>query len=150
MSLEDKINQDYIAAMKARDTARSSALSFLRAQIKNVKVDKRIDKVPDEEVLAVIKRQIKQRLDSIKQFEDGGRGDLAEKEKSEMVLLQVYLPAQMPQEQLKVIVEQAIKDTQAASVKDLGKVIKEVVLKAAGKADNQAISTLAKEYLMRM
>src|SRR5689334_14750623 len=98
MSLEAKISQDYITAMKARDSFRSSVLSFLRAQIKNVQIDKRIEKVADEDVLAIIKKQIKQRQDSITQFKAGGRVDLAEKEEQEMVVLQSYLPAQVSSE----------------------------------------------------
>ena len=84
MSLEEKIGQDYVQAMKARDSFASSVLSFLRAQIKNVKVDKRLEAVPDEEVRTVIKKQVKQRQDSITQFKAGGRADLAEKEEKEM------------------------------------------------------------------
>ena len=79
MSLEDKIGQDYVQAMKARDSFTSSVLSFLRAQIKNVKVDKRLETVPDEDVISVIKKQAKQRQDSITQFKAGGRIDLADK-----------------------------------------------------------------------
>jgi len=101
MSLEEKIGQDYVQAMKARDSFTSSVVNFLRAQIKNVKVDKRLEAVPDEEVIAVIKKQVKQRLDSISQFKAGGREDLAEKEEKELAILRKYLPAEMPVEQLK-------------------------------------------------
>src|SRR5665213_3029612 len=91
MSLEDKISQDYVQAMKARDSFSSSVLSFLRAQIKNVKVDKRLEQVSDEDTISVIKKQVKQRQDSITQFKAGGRTDLAEKEEKEMVILKNYL-----------------------------------------------------------
>ena len=109
MSLEDKISQDYVQAMKARDSFTSSVLSFLRAQIKNVKVDKRLEKVPDEDVIGVIKKQAKQRLDSITQFKAGGRMDLAEKEEKELVILKKYLPPEMSADQLKNIVEEVIR-----------------------------------------
>src|ERR1700691_2254967 len=102
MSLEDKISQDYVLAMKARDSFASSVLSFLRAQIKNVKVDKRLEQVPDEEVISVIKKQVKQRLDSIAQFKAGGRTDLAEKEEKELVVLRNYLPPEMSGEKLNI------------------------------------------------
>src|SRR5271169_5541016 len=108
MSLEDKIGQDYVQAMKARDSFTSSVLSFLRAQIKNVKVDKRLETVPDEDVIGVIKKQVKQRLDSITQFKAGGRTDLAEKEEKELVILKKYLPPEMSTEQLKNIIEEVI------------------------------------------
>src|SRR5580698_11299225 len=111
MLLEDKISQDYVQAMKARDSFRSSVLSFLRAQIKNVKVDKRLEQVPDEEVISVIKKQIKQRQDSISQFTSGGRTDLAEKEEKELVILKKYLPAEMSAEQLKKIVDEVVAST---------------------------------------
>ena len=85
MLLEEKINQDYVLAMKARDSFTSSVLSFLRAQIKNVKVDKRLEQVPDADVISVIKKQAKQRQDSITQFKAGNRADLADKEEKELV-----------------------------------------------------------------
>ena len=149
MSLEEKINGDYVVAMKARDQERSSCLNFLRAQIKNIKIDKRIETVPDEEVLAVIKKQIKQRLDSIKQFTDGGRPELAAKEASEMGILKSYLPEEMSIESLKAIVDAVIKETGANSIKDMGKVMKEVLTKVAGRADNQTVGALVKEYLSK-
>ena len=79
MSLEERINKDYIQAMKERDSAKSSALNYLRAMIKQVKVDKRLEVIEDNEVISVIKKQVKQRQDSIEQFEKGGRIDLVAK-----------------------------------------------------------------------
>ncbi len=147
MSLEEKINQDYIAAMKSRDTARSSALNFLRAQIKNVKIDKRVEAVADEDVIAVIKKQVKQRQDSIAQFKSGGRQDLADKEEAELGLLKQYLPAEMSAAELSAIIDEVIKATGAVSMKDMGRVMKEVSSKTAGKADNQTVGSLVKERL---
>jgi uncharacterized protein YqeY len=150
MSLEDKISQDYVAAMKERDTFRSSVLSFLRAQVKNVKIDKRIEKVPDDEVTSIIKKQIKQRQDSINQFTSGGRQDLAEKEEKEMKVLQSYLPAQASPEAINAAIEEVIKSTGATSIKDMGKVMKEALVKLAGTADNQQVSAQVKERLSKM
>ena len=150
MSLEEKINQDYVLAMKARDSFSSSVLSFLRAQIKNVKVDKRIEQVPDEDVISVIKKQAKQRLDSITQFKAGGRNDLAEKEEKELVVLKNYLPAEMPPEKLKVIIDEVISESGATSIKDMGKVMKEVLSRTAGQADNQTVGALVKERLTKI
>ena len=150
MSLEDKISQDYVVAMKARDALRSSVLSFLRAQIKNVKIDQRKEKVSDEEVVVVLKKQIKQRQDSIAQFKAGARQDLADKEEKELGILQVYLPAQASPEVILQTIEEVIKETSASSIKDMGKVMKEVLTKLAGVADNQQVSALVKERLSKI
>ena len=82
--LEERIDKDYVIAMKARDSLRSSTINFLRAQIKNVRIDKRVEKVEDTDVVAVIKKQIKQRQDSIEQYTKGNRQDLADKEAAEL------------------------------------------------------------------
>lgn len=150
MSLEDKIGQDYVLAMKARDSFTSSVLSFLRAQIKNVKVDKRLEAVPDEEVISVIKKQAKQRQDSITQFKAGGRADLAEKEEKEWVVLKSYLPPEMSADKLKGIVEEVVSASGASSIKDMGRVMKEVLARVAGQADNQTVGVLVKERLSKI
>ena len=150
MLLEDKISQDYVQAMKARDSFTSSVLSFLRAQIKNVKVDKRLEQVPDEDVISVIKKQVKQRLDSIAQFRAGGRTDLAEKEEKELVILKKYLPPEMSAEQLIKIVDEVISVSGAASIKDMGRVMKDVLARTAGQADNQTVGVLVKERLSKI
>ncbi len=148
--LEERIAQDYKKAMLERNTAKSSALSFLRAQIKNVMIDKRVEKVSDEDVVTVIKKMVKQRQDSIEQFERGGRNDLVEKEKAELLLLQSYLPQEMPEEELKRIIAEAVKSSGATSAKDMGKVMKELLPKVAGKADNKRVSDLVKQSLSQM
>lgn len=150
MSLEEKIAQDYKKAMLERDSAKSSALSFLRAQIKNIMIDKRVEKVADEDVVGVIKKQVKQRQDSIEQFEKGGRADLAAKEKAELALLQSYLPQEISDAALRQIVEESIKAAGATSAKDMGKVMKEIMPRVAGKADNKRVSDLVKESLSQM
>jgi len=147
MSLEDTISQDYVRAMKARDSFASSVLSFLRAQINYVKIDKRLEKVPDEEVISVVKKQVKQRLDSISQFKAGGRTDLVDKEEKELAVLKSYLPPEMPVEKLKGIIEEVISTSKAASIKDMGRVMKEVLSRVAGQADSQALAALVKERL---
>jgi uncharacterized protein len=150
MSLEDKISQDYVLAMKARDSFTSSVLSFLRAQIKNVKVDKRLEQIPDEDVISVIKKQIKQRQDSIAQFKAGGRTDLADKEGKESAILKNYLPPEIPTEELKNIVEEVISASGAASIKDMGRVMKDVLARLGARADNQKVGALVKERLSDM
>ncbi len=150
MSLEDKISQDYVQAMKARDSFTSSVLSFLRAQIKNVKIDKRLGLLPDEDVISVIKKQAKQRQDSITQFKAGGRADLAEKEEKELVILKNYLPPEMSTEKLKSIVEEVILTSGATSIKDMGRVMKDVLARVGAQADNQMVGALVKERLSKI
>lgn len=148
--LDEKISQDYVAAMKAQDKVRSSTLSFLRAQIKNVRIEKREETVADVDVVAVIKKQIKQRQDSIDQYTKGGRQDLADKETAELNILKEYLPKEMSEDQLKSIIKETLDETQAASVKDMGKVMKGVMDKVAGNADNKMVSNLVKEALSQL
>ncbi|MCK5580961.1 MAG: GatB/YqeY domain-containing protein [Candidatus Omnitrophica bacterium] len=148
--LAEQISKDYIQAMKAKDSLKSSTLSFLRAQIKNVIIDKKKDVLEDEEVVAIIKKQVKQRHDSIEQYEKGGRPELAQKEKQELEILKNYLPEEMAAEQLGPIVEEAIKESGATSMKDMGAVMKAVMPKVAGKADNKMVSDLVKKSLAQL
>lgn len=147
MSLEKQIDKDYIQAMKDRDQQKSSALSYLRAMIKQVKVDQRLEALDDAGVTAVLKKQIKQRQDSIEQFEKGGRMDLAAKEKAEVELMKGYLPAEMSTDEVKRFIDEAIKTTGAVSMKDMGNVMKVVRDKVAGRADGKLVSELVKEEL---
>jgi uncharacterized protein YqeY len=147
MSLEKQIDKDYIQAMKDRDQKKSSALSYLRAMVKQVKVDQRLEALDDAGVTMVLKKQIKQRQDSIEQFEKGGRMDLAAKEKAEVELMKGYLPAEMSMDDVKRFIDEAIKETGAASMKDMGNVMKVVREKVAGRADGKLVSELVKEKL---
>lgn len=145
--LEDQLQKDYVQAMKDRDTVKSSTVNFLRAQLKNIRIEKRSETLEDKDVVAAIKKQIKQRQDSIEQYEKGGRKDLADKETAEMAVLKSYLPEELSVQALQQFVEQAIRETNAQSMKDMGNVIKAVAAKAQGRADNRAISELVKTAL---
>ena len=145
--LEEQINKDYIQAMKDRNTLKSSTLSFLRAQVKNVRIELKNDQVSDEEVIKVIKKQIKQRQDSITQYQQGGRQDLADKETAELIVLKSYLPEEMGEAQLKAIIQATIQEVGAKSANDMGKVMKALLSKVAGKADNKLVSELVKKSL---
>lgn len=145
--LEDQLQKDYIQAMKDRDTVKSSTVNFLRAQLKNVRIEKRSETLEDKDVVTVIKKQIKQRQDSIEQYEKGGRKDLADKETAEMAILKSYLPEELSAQALRQFVEEAIRETNAQSMKDMGNVIKAVAARAQGRADNRAISELVKTAL---
>ncbi len=147
MSLEDRIKQDYIQAMKDKDGRKVTTLSFLRAQIKNASIEKKTEALSDVEIIAIIKKQVKQRLDAIAQFEKGGREDLVEKEKMEVEILKTYLPEEMPLQELEAIINEIIQQTGAMSMKDMGKVMKEVLPKVAGRADSKTVSDIVRKKL---
>src|SRR3989338_5069988 len=116
MSLQDKIGQDYIQAMKDKDASKSSTLSFLRSQIKYVAIEKKTEKLDDMEIIAIIKKQVKQRQESIAQFSQGGRQDLVAKEQKEVYILKTYLPAEMSESELTSLVAKAIAETATTSM----------------------------------
>ena len=148
--LQEKIAKDYIQAMKDKNTLRSSTLSFLRAQIKNLMIDQKVDSLEDKDIIVVLKKQVKQRQDSIEQFEKANRSELADKEKDELAILKEYLPEEMSQDQVAQLVVQCIEEVGASGMKDMGAVMKAVVEKAAGRADNKIVSQLVKEKLSQL
>jgi uncharacterized protein YqeY len=147
--LEDKILNDYKEAMKAKDTLKSSVLSFLRADMMNLAVAKKKAKLDDTEVISVIKKQIKQRQDSIEQFTKGNRLDMADKETKELAILKIYLPPELSADEIKKIIEEVVVSTGSQDMKDMGKVMKEVNAKVAGQADGKLVSDLVKERLSK-
>lgn len=147
--LHEQIDKDYIDAMKARDKIKSATLNFLRAQLKNVVIEKRVDKLDDAEVVTVLKKQIKQRQDSIAQYSQAGRTDLADQETAELNILKSYLPEEMSADQIQTVIDEVIKETGANSIKDMGPVMKAVQTKTAGNADNKLVSQLVKSALMQ-
>ena len=146
MTLKERITEDMKAAMRASDKERLSTIRMVQAAIQQREVDERIT-LDDAQVFAVIEKMVKQRRESIVQFEQGGRQDLADKEKSEIVLLQHYLPAQLTEAEVDAIISDAIASTGAASVKDMGKVMAAVKARAAGRADMGAVSARIKATL---
>lgn len=147
--LEEKILNEYKAAMKSRNSLKSSVLSCLRAECLNAAVAKKKNSLDDSEVIAVIKKQVKQHQDSIDQFRQGNRNDLVEKESKELVILQGYLPEQLSEEKLKVVIDEIIKETDALGLKDMGKVMKEAVAKVGAHADSKLLSDLVKARLSK-
>ncbi len=145
--LEEKILNDYKEAMKSRDTLKSSVLSFLRADMLNQATAKKKDKLDDSEIIVVIKKQIKQRQDSIEQFTKGNRIEMAEKEKKESEILKSYLPPELSVEQIKVLIEEAVVLTGASGIKDMGRLMKELTIKIAGGADGKLVSDLVRQRL---
>jgi uncharacterized protein YqeY len=144
--LKERITEDMKAAMRGGDKERLGTIRMLQAAIKQREVDERIT-LDDAQVLAVIEKMVKQRKESIVQFEQGGRADLAAKEKAEIEQLQAYLPAQLSDAEIEALIREAIATTGAASIKDMGKVMGAVKAKAAGRADMGAVSARIKAAL---
>jgi uncharacterized protein len=145
-TLKERITEDMKAAMRAGEKERLGTIRMLQAAIKQREVDERIT-LDDAQVLAVIEKMLKQRKESILQFEQGGRADLAAKEKSEIEQLVVYLPTQLSEAEVDQLIRDAIASTGAASVKDMGKVMGVVKAQAAGRADMGAVSARIKAAL---
>lgn len=145
--LEEKILNDYKEAMKERDNLKSSVISFLRAEMINLATAKKKNVLDDAEVISVIKKQIKQRKDSIEQFAKGGRQEMADKEEKEMAILKSYLPPELSYEQIMKIVEEVMVETGALGIKDMGKVMKEVNAKIGSQADGKVISDIVRNKL---
>jgi uncharacterized protein YqeY len=147
MTLNEKIGAEITAAMKAKDVTRLSALRMLKAAIMNKGVEKGRD-LEDAEVLQVVAGLVKQRRDSIEQFTKGGRTDLVEKETAEIAILEAYLPPAVTPEEIEAAVAAAIAETGATSAKDMGKVMKVVMPKLAGKnADGKAVNEAVRRKL---
>lgn len=147
MSMNDQVGADIAAAMKARDASRLSALRMLKAAVMNKSVEKGRD-LDDAEVLQVVASLVKQRRDSIEQFTNAGRTDLVDKETAELTVLQAYLPAAATPEEIDAAVAEAIAETGASSPKDMGKVMKAVMPKLAGKnADGKAVNEAVRRTL---
>ena len=145
--LTDKLAADLKQAMLAKDVVRTSTLRMLKSAVEYHKIEKKQETVTDADVTSVIKRQIKQRQDSIEGFEKGGRVDLADKEKAELAILKSYLPEELSQAQLEEIVKAAIAELGASTKADMGKVMKAVQAKTAGRADNRLVSQLVSAQL---
>ena len=147
MSLNEKIGSEIAAAMKAKDALRLSALRMLKAAVMNKGVEKGRD-LDDGEVLQVVASLVKQRRDSIDQFAKAGRDDLVAKETGEIAVLETYLPPAASADEIDAAVAAAIAETGAASVKDMGKVMKAVMPKLAGKhADGRTINEAVRRKL---
>ncbi|MDR5818419.1 MULTISPECIES: GatB/YqeY domain-containing protein [unclassified Caballeronia] len=148
MSLKDQINDDMKTAMRARETERLGTIRLLLAAIKQREVDDRVT-LDDAAITAVIDKMIKQRKDSISQFEGAGRTDLADKEKAELAILSAYMPEQLSADAIAAEVQAAIAASGAAGPQDMGKVMGVLKPKLAGKADMTAVSAQVKAALSK-
>lgn len=144
--LTEKIRADLTAAMKAQEKDRLSTIRMLQSAIKNEQINTRHE-LSDEEAMAVIRKAVKQRQDSIEQYTNAGRAELAEKERAEMELLKSYLPAELSEEELEAGVREIIASTGAQSKKDLGKVMKEATARFKGRADGKKVQEIVARML---
>ena len=146
MSLKDQINTDIKEAMKAKENAKRDALRLLSSAFKQIEVDERKE-LTDDDVIKIIQKQIKQRNDSITQYQTAGRDDLIEKEMSEIAFYEPYLPKQLSNEELTTAIKAIITQVEATSMKDIGKVMGIASKELAGKVDGKRINECAKALL---
>lgn len=148
MTLQQRLVDEMKEAMRTGDANRLSVIRLLRSAIKNKEIDKgKGQQLTEEEILQVISTAVKQRKESIEQFEKGGRRDLVEKENSELTILQSFLPQQISDEELRIKIKEAIAQSGAADIKDMGKVMKIVVPQLVGRAEGSKISQMVRECL---
>ena len=148
MSLKLKINEDMKCAMKARETEKLSTIRMLLAAMKQVEVDERVE-LDDSRIMAIITKMVKQRQDSVKIYREAKRDDMADKEAAEITVLQAYLPQQLSTDEIAAAVANAITQTGASSMADMGKVMGILKGELAGRADMAVVSRLLKEKLSK-
>jgi uncharacterized protein YqeY len=146
MSLEERLIDEMKQAMRSNDKLRLSTIRMIRSSLKNKEIELR-RKLDDEDILRVIQGMVRKGEESIEQFQAGARTDLVEKEKKEIEILKSFLPQPISQEEILRIIDQSIEETQASSLKDLGKVMKSVMPKLGGKADGKLVNQLVKGRL---
>lgn len=147
MSLHEKLSQEIKAAMLAKDADRLGTLRMLKSAAGYTAIEKKVDLLSDADFISVVQKEVKKRRDSIEQFENGGRAELAAKEKLEIPHLEAFLPQALSPEELEKLVRDAIKETGATTKKEMGAVIKAAQAKAAGRADGKSISQLVGKLL---
>ena len=146
MSLKQQLTDDMKAAMKSGDKHSLGVIRLANAAIKQKEVDERVE-LDDAQVLAVLEKMVKQRRDSVSQYEAAGRGDLADIEKAEIVVVERYLPAKLGEAEIRAAIDAAVAETGAAGPADMGKVMGVLKPKLAGRADMTAVSALVKKAL---
>lgn len=148
MSLKDKLNEDMKQAMKDKEAGklRLSVIRMVRATIKNVEIDRKKE-LSEEEVLDVLAKEVKMRRDAMEEFTKGNRLDLAQQLEQEIAILLLYLPQQLSEAEVRVLVTDAVAETQATTPKDMGKVMAALMPKVKGRADGKLVNTLVRELL---
>lgn len=141
-----RIDKELTEALKAKNADKVSCLRMLKSDMKNLAIQKK-EELKEADIIKVIQKQVKQHKDSIEQFEKGDRNDLAEKEKRELVMLEAFLPKQMPKAELEKLIKGVIAETGPSGKKEMGRVIKEVMAKTKGTADGKTVSQLVSGLL---
>jgi uncharacterized protein YqeY len=146
MNLSERLNEDMKQAMKSKDKFKLSTIRMVRSTIKNLEIDLKRT-LDDNEVLDILSREIKQRKDALQEFQKADREDLAEHAKAEIEIIGQYLPAQLSEEEIKVIVQQTIQETGASSKADMGKVMGELMPKVKGRSDGKLVNQVVQQFL---
>jgi len=146
MSLKDRFMVDLKQAMKSKDTLRKDTITMVRAAVKQIEVDQRID-VDDAGVIEIIAKQVKQKKSAIDEFEKGGRSDLVEQTQNEINILLEYLPQPLSEDELKAIVIAAVQEVGATNIKEMGKVMTVIMPQVTGRADGKILSDLVRAQL---
>ena len=146
MSLKDKLMDDLKAAMKDKDTVRKNAVQMVRASVLQFEKDNKVT-LDDDGVVEVVAKEVKKRKDVLPEYEKSGRSDLIDDLKKEIEVLMAYLPQQMSESEIEALVIEAISQTEAKTMKDIGKVMAVIMPKTKGKADGKVINLLVKKHL---
>lgn len=146
MSLKERLADELKNAMKNKDQLRKNVITMIRADIKQIEVDKRVE-LTDEEVIEIISKQAKQRRDSIEEFKKGGREDLVEQAAQEVDVLMEYLPEQLSEEEIETIIKEVIADTGVTSMKDMGKIMATAMPKLKGRTDGKVVNQIVRKIL---
>ncbi|MDC1529548.1 GatB/YqeY domain-containing protein [Gammaproteobacteria bacterium] len=144
--LKQSITDAMKDAMRAKDKPRLSTIRLMLSELKRIEVDERID-LPEDRIISILEKMIKQRRDSVKQYTDGGRPELAQAESAEIGVIQEFMPAALNEAEISEIVSKAITTTGAAAMQDMGKVMNEVRPQLAGRADMSVVSKMVKQQL---
>ncbi|WP_223067144.1 GatB/YqeY domain-containing protein [Paenibacillus caui] len=146
MNLSERLNEDMKQAMRNQDKFKLTTIRMVRAAIKNLEIDQKRT-LNDDEVLDILSREIKQRKDALQEFTKAGREDLADNLKAEIDIIAGYLPEQLSEEEIKVIVQQTIQETGASSKADIGKVMSKLMPKVKGRADGKLVNQAVQQLL---
>ncbi len=147
MGLDQKIEEELVTSMKAKDMEKTGVLRMVKAALTNYKIEKKKEKLEDSEVLEVLQRQAKQRKESLESFEKAGRNDLAEKERKELMVLQAYMPKELTDEEITAFAKKAIQESGAAVKADIGKVMKLLMPNVKGRADGKKVNEILGKLL---
>jgi len=146
MTIREKLEADYKTALVAKDALKVSVIRMLKSSVQKSELSKKKE-ISDDDTISIIQASIKQRKESIEQYTKGNRADLAGQEEAEMKILETYLPPQLSEDEVRKLVEQAVKDTGALTAKDTGKVMGKLMPLVKGKTDGSTVSRVVREFL---